>query len=85
MRGRSEPVAGLGGQPPATFAPTRRISRVAARWERVARNSHTVADWKRLRSDRLFAGFEVDALRVDRRVTHGKMSLERLRAEHVRG
>jgi len=57
----------------------------AARWERIARNAHTVADWKRLRFDRLFPGFEVDVLRADRRVAHGKTSLAKLRAEHARG
>ena len=57
----------------------------AARWERVARNAHTVADWKRLRFDPNFPGFEVDVLRADRRVAHGKTSLAKLRAEHARG
>lgn len=57
----------------------------AARWERIARNAHTVADWRRLRFDPNFPGFEVDVLRADGRVAHGRMSLKNLRAEHARG
>jgi hypothetical protein len=56
----------------------------SARWERIARNSHTVADWKRRRFAPYYSGFEVDALRLDGRVAHGGMSLEKLRAEHAR-
>jgi hypothetical protein len=58
----------------------KRIPSYLANHERKARQSHTVADWKRLRFEVDYPDLEVDVLDVSGKKVAGKMSLERLRS-----
>jgi hypothetical protein len=58
----------------------KRIPSYASKHERKARQSHTVADWKRLRFDVDYPDLEVDVLDTAGRKVTGKMRLERLRS-----
>jgi hypothetical protein len=48
-------------------------------YDRAARDSWTVAEWKQNRFAKTYPGFTVDVLDGDRNVAAGQMRLERLR------
>ncbi len=58
----------------------KRMPSYLSKHERKARQSHTVADWKRLRFEVDYPDLEVDVLDVSGKKVTGKMSLERLRS-----
>jgi hypothetical protein len=58
----------------------KRMPSYLAKHERKARQSHTVADWKRLRFEIDYPDLEVDVLDVSGKKVTGKMRLERLRS-----
>ena len=58
----------------------KRMPSYLAKHERKARQSHTVADWKRLRFEVDYPDLEVDVLDVSGKKVTGKMRLERLRS-----
>lgn len=51
-------------------------------YDRAARSTFTVADWKRRRFDANYPDIEVDVLRADGRVATGATRLAKLRAEY---
>jgi hypothetical protein len=61
------------------LAERKRMPSYSANHERKARQSHTVADWKRLRFENDYPELEVDVLDVSGKKVTGKMRLERLR------
>ena len=61
-------------------AERKRMPSYLANHERKARQSHTVADWKRLRFEVDYPELEVDVLDVSGKKVTGKMRLERLRS-----
>lgn len=58
------------------------LSGYARRHERRARENHTVDDWKRLRFEGDYPGFEVDVLLGDGRVATGKTRLTKVRQSY---
>lgn len=58
----------------------KRMPSYLANHERKARQSHTVADWKRLRFEVDYPELEVDVLDVSGKKVTNKMRLERLRS-----
>lgn len=61
-----------------------RLPSYAKRFERRARQSHTVGDWKRLRFSPNYPTLEIDVLLGDGRVATERMKLERVRDSHGR-
>ncbi len=59
---------------------SKRMPSYLAKHERKARQSHTVADWKRLRFEVDYPDLEVDVLDISGKKVTGKMRLERLRS-----
>jgi hypothetical protein len=51
-------------------------------FERIARNSFTVADWKRRRFDDAYADFTVDVLLGDGRIAGPRATLAKIRASY---
>ena len=61
-------------------AVAKRMPSYLANHERKARQSHTVADWKRLRFEMDYPDLEVDVLDSSGKKVTNKMRLERLRS-----
>jgi hypothetical protein len=61
-------------------AEKKRMPSYSSKHERKARQSHTVADWKRLRFDVDYPELQVDVLDVSGKKVTNKMLLQRLRS-----
>jgi len=55
----------------------------SGKYERIARNSFTVADWIRTRFESRYPGFKVTVLRANGKAADGRMKLESLRRQYV--
>jgi membrane glycosyltransferase len=58
------------------------VPRYRKRHQRVARNTHTIADWIRLRFTPYYPGFTVKVLKADGKEAGGKSLLWKLRLSY---
>ncbi|GAC1313852.1 MAG: hypothetical protein NVS2B3_15200 [Vulcanimicrobiaceae bacterium] len=62
--------------------PALKLRSYKRRYERRARERHTVADWKRLRFESAYPDFDVNVLLSDGRVASDRMMLARVRQSY---
>ena len=59
-----------------------RVPGYSGQYERIARNSFTVADWIRTRFENRYPGFRVTVLRADGKAANGRNKLDSLRRQY---
>ena len=69
-------------RPAAGSVARKSLQSYARNHERIARESFSVADWKRRRFDSLYPNYEVDVLLADGRPANPRATLSKIRASY---
>jgi hypothetical protein len=69
-------------RPEAGTSPKASLRSYAGNYERIARQSFSVADWKRRRFDSVYPNHEVDVLLANGKPASPRMTLSKIRASY---